>query len=153
MIPNWLFFKKQIESLDQFPGDTFGFIYKITHIDTNKVYIGKKSLYHNKKHKLTKKQLSEQPITRGRKSTHEIIQSESDWKTYYGSADEVKQWAKTTPTDKLTRVVLRLCKSSKELTYYETKYLFDYNVLADDKVWVNSNILGKFFPKDLVPQE
>ena len=27
--------------------------------------------------------------------------------------------------------------------------MFDYNVLADDKIWVNSNILGKFFPKDL----
>jgi hypothetical protein len=81
------------------------------------------------------------------------VVKESDWKTYYGSADEVKQWAKTTPTEKLTRVVLRLCKSSKELTYYETKYLFDYNVLADDKIWVNSNILGKFFPKDLASQE
>ena len=81
------------------------------------------------------------------------IVKESDWKTYYGSADEVKQWAKTTSTDKLTRIVLRLCRSSKELTYYETKYLFDYDVLADDKVWVNSNILGKFFPKDLASQE
>ena len=54
MTPNWLLFKKQIESIDQFPENTFGFIYKITHIDTNKVYVGKKSLYHNKKHKLTK---------------------------------------------------------------------------------------------------
>ena len=47
MTPNWLLFKKQIESVDQFPEGTFGFIYKITHIDTNKAYVGKKSLYHN----------------------------------------------------------------------------------------------------------
>jgi hypothetical protein len=45
---------------------------------------------------------------------------------------------------------MRLCKSSKELTYYETKYLFQYNVLEDPNKWVNSNILGKFFPKDLI---
>jgi len=40
MTPNWLLFKKQIESIDQFPENTFGFIYKITHVDTNKVYVG-----------------------------------------------------------------------------------------------------------------
>ena len=50
MIPNWLYFKKQINTIDQFPENTFGFIYKISNVDTNKVYIGKKSLYHNKKH-------------------------------------------------------------------------------------------------------
>ena len=47
MIPNWLYFKKQINNIDQFPENTFGFIYKISNVDTNKMYIGKKSLYHN----------------------------------------------------------------------------------------------------------
>ena len=89
MIPNWLYFKKQINTIDQFPENTFGFIYKISNIDTNKMYIGKKSLYHNKKHKLTKKQLDEQPVTRGRKATHEVLHVESDWKAYYGSSKEL----------------------------------------------------------------
>jgi hypothetical protein len=131
----------------------YGYVYLTTNLETGRQYIGKKIFRHTTNKKLGKKELAALPTQRGRVPSKKKVVKESDWKTYYGSADEVKQWAKTTPTDKLIRVVLRLCKSSKELTYYETKYLFDHNVLADDKVWVNSNILGKFFPKDLAPQE
>ena len=133
--------------------DYEGYIYMTSFLDLDRKYIGKKNFFHTTNVKLGKKELANLPVARGKKPTKKKVVKESDWKTYYGSSDEVKQWAKTTPTDKLTRVVLCLCKSSKELTYYETKYLFDYNVLADDKVWVNSNILGKFFPKDLASQE
>lgn len=148
MTPNWLFLKKQIESIDQFPENSFGFIYKITHINTNKTYIGKKSLYHNKKHKLTKKQLAEQPVTRGRKSTHEVIQVESDWKTYYGSSKELTSDVKKFGQDKFLREIIYLAKNKKQLTYLELKAQFEYNVLEIDSY--NDNILGKFYRKDLV---
>jgi hypothetical protein len=49
----------------------------------------------------------------------------------------------------MVRIVLRLCKTKKELTYYETKFLFDYNVLEND-TYMNDNILGKFYRKDLL---
>jgi uncharacterized protein (DUF608 family) len=49
----------------------------------------------------------------------------------------------------MTRYVLKLCKTSKQLTYWETKYLFQYNVLEDDS-YMNDNILGKFYRKDLI---
>ena len=55
---NWTYNKKQIEDLSHFPDNTFGFIYKITHTPTNKSYIGKKVLFHNRKVKLTKKDLA-----------------------------------------------------------------------------------------------
>ena len=148
MTPNWLLFKKQIESIDQFPENTFGFIYKITHIDTNKAYIGKKSLYHNKKHKLTKKQLAEQPVTRGRKSTHEVIQSESDWKTYYGSSKELIADIKQFGKEKFRREIIYLAKGKKQLTYLELKAQFHYDVLEISSY--NDNIAGKFFRKDLI---
>jgi len=148
MTPNWLLFKKQIESIDQFPEDTFGFIYKITHIDTNKAYIGKKSLYHNKKHKLTRKQLAEQPVTRGRKSTHEVIQSESDWKTYYGSSKELIADIKQFGKEKFRREIIYIAKSKKQLTYLELKAQFQFDVLEVNSY--NDNILGKFFRKDLI---
>ncbi len=148
MTPNWLFLKKQIESIDQFPENSFGFIYKITQVDTNKVYIGKKSLYHNKKHKLTKKQLAEQPVTRGRKSTHEIIQSESDWKTYYGSSKELIADIKQFGKEKFRREIIYIAKSKKHLTYLELKAQFEYDVLEINSY--NDNILGKFFRKDLI---
>jgi hypothetical protein len=148
MTPNWLFFKKPITTIDQFPENTFGFIYKITHIDTNKAYIGKKSLYHNKKHKLTKKQLAEQPVTRGRKSTHEVIQSESDWKTYYGSSKELAADIKQFGIEKFRREIIYIAKSKKHLTYLELKAQFQYDVLEINSY--NDNILGKFFRKDLI---
>jgi hypothetical protein len=148
MTPNWLLFKKQIESVDQFPEGTFGFVYKITYIDTNKAYIGKKSLYHNKKHKLTKKQLDEQPVTRGRKATHEVLHVESDWKTYYGSSKELAADIKQFGKDKFRREIIYLAKGKKQLTYLELKAQFYYDVLEVSSY--NDNIAGKFFRKDLI---
>jgi hypothetical protein len=148
MTPNWLLFKTPITTIDQFPKDTFGFIYKITHIDTNKAYIGKKSLYHNKKHKLTKKQLDEQPVTRGRKSTHEVLHVESDWKTYCGSSKELAADIKLLGIDKFRREIIYLAKGKKQLTYLELKAQFHYDVLEISSY--NDNIAGKFFRKDLI---
>lgn len=132
--------------------DYYGYVYMTTNLENGRKYIGKKIFKHTTNKKLGKKELAALPTQRGRTPFKKKVIKESDWKTYYGSADEVKQWAKSTSPDKLIRVILRLCHSSKELTYYETKYLFDYDVLTNDTVWVNSNILGKFFPKDLAPQ-
>ena len=56
----WLYKEKVINSLEDFPQDTFGFIYIVTHKPSGKSYIGKKSLFHNIKKKLTKKELAEQ---------------------------------------------------------------------------------------------
>ena len=130
--------------------DYHGYVYMTVNLENGRQYIGKKVFHHTQNKKLGKKEIAALPTQRGRVPSKKKIIKESDWKTYYGSADETKQWAKTTPKDKLLRVVMRLCKSSKELTYYETKYLFQYNVLEDPNKWVNSNILGKFFPKDLI---
>ena len=130
--------------------DYYGYVYMTTNLENGRKYIGKKIFKHTTNKKLGKKELAALPVQRGRTPSKKKTIKESDWKTYYGSADEVKQWVKSTPPDKLIRVILRLCHSSKELTYYETKYMFDYDVLTDDKIWVNGNILGKFYPKDLV---
>ena len=132
--------------------DYYGYVYMTTNLESGRQYIGKKIFKHTTNKKLGKKELAALPTQRGRTPSKKKVIKESDWKTYYGSADEVKQWAKSTSPDKLIRVILRLCHSSKELTYYETKYLFDYDVLTNNTVWVNSNILGKFFPKDLALQ-
>jgi hypothetical protein len=41
---NWIYKKEEIGDFSQFPNNTFGFIYKITHIPSGKSYIGKKVL-------------------------------------------------------------------------------------------------------------
>ena len=143
----WLYNNKEVSSLEDFPADTYGFIYQVTHVPSGFSYIGKKVLHHNVKKKLTKKQLAEQS-GRGRKSTTEVIQKESDWKTYYGSAKPILELLKNGRQDEFERVILKLVPSTKLLTYYECKYLFTMGVLEDPEKWYNDNVLGKFFRKD-----
>ena len=143
----WLYNNKEVSSLEDFPADTYGFIYQGTHIPSGFSYIGKKSLHHNVKKKLTKKQLAEQ-TGRGRKPTTEVIQKESDWKTYYGSAKPILELLKQGRQDEFERIILQLVLSKKLLTYYECKYLFVKGVLEEPEKWYNDNILGKFYRKD-----
>ena len=143
----WLYNNKIIETLEDIPQNTFGFIYITTHIPTGKKYLGKKSLYHTLNKKLGKKELLEQPITRGRiKSTKQIIK-ESDWKSYYGSEEFIKQKIKEGKQEEFSREIIKFVDNKKLLTYFECKYQFIYNVL-EDREWMNTNILGKFYSKD-----
>ena len=146
---NWLYsvdgFKMKLS--DDFTTDSFGFIYKITNLETNKFYIGKKVFIHNKKKKLTKKELAEQSGP-GRKPTTKIVQAESDWKTYWGSSKDLLADVKLLGEDKFEKLILTTCSSKKSLTYYELFYQVHYNVLRVESY--NDNILGKFFRKDLI---
>jgi hypothetical protein len=143
----WLYQNKEVLSLENLPQDTYGFIYIVTHLPSGKSYIGKKSLFHNVKKKLTKKQLAEQ-TGRGRKPTTEVIQKESDWKTYYGSAKPILDLIKEGKQEEFTREILQLVPNKKLLTYYECKFLFMLGVIEQQDGYFNDNILGKFFRKD-----
>ncbi len=138
---------KQFTSLEDFPENSFGFIYKITNIVTGKFYIGKKSLYHNIKKKLTKKELTEQSGP-GRKATTKRVQKESDWATYWGSNKEILEEIKSKGNLAFTREILKLVNTKKELTYWEVAFQCQYDVLLIDSY--NDNILGKFFKKDFI---
>lgn len=143
----WLYEEKVVKEIEDFPQDTFGFIYIVTHRPSGKSYIGKKVLYHNIKKKLTKKELAEQTGP-GRKSTTKVVAKESDWKTYYGSAKPILELIKEGKQQEFTREILQLVPNKKLLTYYECKYLFEYGVLENPEAYFNDNILGKFYTKD-----
>jgi len=145
----WLYKEKVINSIEDMPQDTFGFIYIVTHKSSGKSYIGKKSLFHNIKKKLTKKELAEQTGP-GRKSAKKVVAKESDWKTYYGSAKPILELIKGGKQEEFTREILQLVPNKKLLTYYECKYLFEYSVLENPDGYFNDNILGKFFTKDFI---
>ena len=121
--------------------DYFGFVYIITNLETNKKYIGKKFFHHTKK----------LPPLKGMKRKRTVVK-ESDWKTYYGSSNILKEELKQHGKDKFKREIIKLCTSKKELTYWETKLQFAYGVLEKPDEYYNDNILGKFFTRDLVPQ-
>jgi hypothetical protein len=148
---NWLYENKEINIIEDFPEGTFGFIYITTHRPTGISYLGKKSLYHTLNKKLGKKEIAEQPITRGRAKTTKQIVKESDWKTYYGSEDFIKQKLKEKNHHEFTREIIHLVNNKKLLTYFECKYQFQLNVL-ESQDWLNSNILGKFYRKDFDSQ-
>lgn len=143
----WLYEEKVVKEIEDFPQNTFGFIYIVTHRPSGKSYIGKKVLYHNVKKKLTKKELAEQTGP-GRKSATKVVAKESDWKTYYGSAKPILELIKEGKQEEFTREILQLVPTKKLLTYYECKYLFEYGVLENPEAYFNDNILGKFFTKD-----
>ena len=142
----WLYEDKVIEKIEDFPEDTYGFVYMTTHTPTGISYIGKKALFHNVKKKLTKAELAEQTGP-GRKATTKVVQKESDWKTYWGSNKPLLEELKANPDD-FERSIIQLAKDKKQLTYFETKYLFVYSVLEKPEEFYNDNILGKFYTKD-----
>jgi len=145
---NWLYNGKEITDISQFPSNTFGFIYEVI-TPEGKKYVGKKVLYHNQKKKLTKVELSEQ-TGRGRRKTFKIVQKESDWKKYYGSNKHLKnQITKGEVTlENLKKQIIQTASNKKHLTYLETKYLFQLEVLENPDMYYNDNILGKFFTSD-----
>jgi len=148
---NWLYNGKEITDISQFPSDTFGFIYEVI-TPKGKKYVGKKVLYHNQKKKLTKVELSEQ-TGRGRRKTFKIVQKESDWKKYIGSNTKLKnQIAEGEVTlENLKKHIIEIGFNKKHLTYLETKYLFQLEVLENPDLYYNDNILGKFFTSDFAP--
>jgi hypothetical protein len=148
---NWLYHLDD-GSLEVFPyskvSEHYGFIYKITNMETGKFYIGKKSYIHNKKKKLGKKELLALPTIRGRKPTTKTEQVDSGWKTYWGSSKELLADIKLLGEDKFERVILKEAKNKKQLTFLELQEQIIHNVLLNDNSY-NDNILGKFYRKDL----
>lgn len=113
-----------------------GFVYKITEEPTGRIYIGKKILLHKKS----------RPPLKGKKRRR-IEWVESDWRTYYGSSDLLKEDVFAKGVDAFRREILVWCKNKKAMSYYETKHQFLEGVLEKDSF--NKNILGKFYPKDI----
>jgi hypothetical protein len=155
MSKKWFTYKNgrilEYDSVDKFPENCIGFVYKITNIKTGKFYIGKKSLYSNVRKKLTKKELAELTGP-GRKPTKKLVTSESNWMDYWGSNKGILQEIKEEGTDSFRKEILKFCFNKKQLTYWEVHYQCINEVLFTDKSY-NDNVLAKFFRKDLVESE
>ena len=118
-------------------GDYYGFVYCITNTTNGKQYIGRKYFTQKRKPKGGKRKVT----------------SESDWKKYYGSSDELKQDIKTLGRDYFKREILSLHTTLGKVYYEETKQLFLHNVLMEsldngEPAYYNSNILGRYMRKD-----
>ena len=134
----WLYNNEVIKGIEQMPKNTFGFIYEATYIPTREKYLGKKVLFFNRT----------LPPLKGSKRKRKVIK-ESDWQTYYGSHTKIKQLLSEGKQEDFIREIIEFAFNKKHLTYLETKYQFSNNVLENAE-YINDNILGKFFRKDLV---
>jgi len=117
-----------------------GFIYMIEYLPTGQRYIGKKQLYKTRTKKEKYKNGNEKKVK---------VKSESDWQKYYSSNLFLKSKLKSDGPEAFNRIILQYCYSLKELTYREIEYQIKNNVLEDDN-YLNDNISGKFFHKDLI---
>ena len=152
---NWRYKGTLVTEISDMPEGTFGFIYQVVHLPTKKKYIGKKVLFFERNVKLGKKETEALKEERkaagigGRVPAKKKVVKESDWKTYYGSQEEIKKLAKTSKPEDWTRDILDFVPTKKLLTYYEIKHIFIHNALEDSD-YLNDNILGKFYQKDFL---
>lgn len=123
------------ESLCAIPEGSYGFVYKITNIESNREYIGKKLFYSMK-----------QKQVKGKKKKYK---AESDWQNYYGSNDQLLMDVDALGKDKFARHILRLCKNKGECSYYEAKYQFELDVLLFPKQYYNVWTMCKIHRKHL----
>jgi|TARA_R110000744_G_scaffold343268_1_gene448481 hypothetical protein len=145
---SWTYKGETIKEITDFPPNSYGFVYVITHKPTNKKYIGKKILYFTKKVKIGKKELYKMQNVVGRRPAYRLAIKESDWLNYYGSQKALKQLLSESKVNEFERIILKIVPNKKLLTYFETKYQFIYQVLEKPDEFFNDNILGKFYTKD-----
>jgi len=125
-------------------GESIGFIYKITNTVNGKIYIGRKSFTASKKTAIGKRALAKMADKRGSK-TKTVVKT-SNWQLYTGSNKQLNEDIKN--GDDVTREMIHLCYTKKQMTYWELFYQMQYDVLRSPSY--NDNILGKFFRSDLL---
>lgn len=112
----WIYEGSEFDPDEDFLKEYVGFVYCVTEIKTNKKYVGKKFFWSTRR----------LPPLKGKKLRRKKT-VESDWRTYHGSSEQVKQLVEE--GTEFRREILRLCKTKGECSYYEAKEQFDRDVL------------------------
>ena len=128
----------QDQEVTELPEDCVGYVYCIENLTTGRKYIGKKLA------KFSKTTYKTVKLKNGKKKRQKIRgKIESDWLTYWSSSEDLKADVAALGEDKFSREILRYCNSKNELSYYEAKYQFEYDVLLDENKWYNGWISVK----------
>lgn len=117
-----------------------GFVYKITNLLNDKQYIGKKFVYSIRTKKVKNK----------RKRTKTV----SDWKTYQGSCEPLKEDIKLYGEHNFKKEILSIHRTRTLTNYTEIELQIKNDVLraVDNQgnfKFYNANILHKFFRNNL----
>jgi hypothetical protein len=119
----WLYNK---EPVNEIPEGTYSFVYLITNLTSGRKYIGKKLFWFTK----TK-------MIKGKKKK---VKSESDWKEYWSSSDEVKKDVELLGKENFIREILHMCPNKGTASYFEAKEQMINEVLEYPDKWYNGQI-------------
>lgn len=148
----WYFKGSQIKSIEDVPESAIGFIYKITNNTTGKFYIGKKSLYSNRKKTISDREKKKSGMINAdgsataAKRVKRIIK-ESNWFKYYGSSKELQEDIEKIGKGDFHREILEFSCTKKYLTFSEIAHQIKEDVLTKESY--NGNIMGRYYRKDM----
>ena len=135
MMSNWIYY----EHFNPEEYVSFVYLIKINGME----YIGKKNFFTTRKKPFGKKKLAELQDKRLKK--YELVKKESNWKNYCSSSEDVKKLVEEGHTPE--RIILRLCKSLKEASFYENKYLYE---CIHEETCLNKNVSGTYFKEEIL---
>ena len=117
---NWTY--NNIDVLE-LPDNCVGFVYKITNLKNDKIYIGKKYSIQKRKNKNGKR-----------------VAKESDWRSYLGSCTDLSSDIKSIGLYNFKKQIIRYCFCKNELNYYEAKMQFENDIMLNEKLCYNKFI-------------
>jgi len=123
---SWLYKGKELVDI---PEKSYGFVYLITHIPTNKKYIGRK-FFTKAGYKTVK-------------GKRKKIRVESDWRDYFGSSPSLKLDIEKFGKEQFRREIVRICYNRTECSYYESKEIFAADAILSESYyneWISCKI-------------
>lgn len=127
------------------PDNAIGYIYRVTNLLDNRIYIGRKMLSSNRKVRLTKK---EKLLPENKRKTFKRVIKETDLKDYWGSCNELTSDVQLYGENKFKREILIFCFNKITMSYYETYFQIKEDVLFVDSY--NKHIANTKFYKGKV---
>lgn len=117
----------------------YAYIYLITNLLNNKIYVGKKQLNFYKKVALSKK---EKLLPENKRKRYKIIVTDGGWEKYYGSSQELKEDIKKYGIDNFKKEILQEVYSKSEASYWEGYWQFHFKVLEIDSYnkWISLKV-------------
>ena len=128
ILSDW-YYQKAPLLLSDVPEKAIAILYRITHKESGKWYIGRKSIISTKTR-----------MVKGKKK--KITEPSIEWHNYWSSSDELQEWVKTEGADKFYREVLTFVSTKAAILYAEEMALYVTGAMFDP-LCLNGNIRTK----------
>jgi len=128
----WHFEGKPLED-ENIPETATAFLYLITHLESGRWYIGRKTM--------TKKVTKTVTLKNGKKKK-KAFREYNDWKDYWSSSDFLKDWVAQEGQDKFLREILIFVETPAATIYGEEALLYMTGAMFDP-LCINGHIRTK----------